>query len=112
MLHDLTIIGLHLLHACRRRTPLAGEIGFSVGRVYTSLSGWTGERTAEAHGTSQLVLLALWLGKQQTSNYARAATAAHTRTLSCTCTCDNARIRAHGGDMRHAVHIVYYVLIH
>ena len=43
------------------RTPLAGEIGFSVGRVYTSLSGWTGERTTEAHGTSQLVLLGLWL---------------------------------------------------
>ena len=40
---------------------LAGEIGFSIGRVYTWLSGWAGERTAEAHGTSQLVLLGLWL---------------------------------------------------
>ena len=40
---------------------LAGEIGFSIGRVYTSLSGWTGARTTEAHGTSQLVLLGLWL---------------------------------------------------
>ena len=42
-------------------TALAGEIGFSVGRVYTSLSGWTATRTAEAHGTTQLVLLGLWL---------------------------------------------------
>lgn len=42
-------------------TVLAGEIGFSIGRVYTSLSGWTGARTSEAHGTSQLVLLGLWL---------------------------------------------------
>lgn len=46
------------------RTPLAGEIGFTVGQVYTSLSGWTGERSTEAHGTSQLVLLALWLEKR------------------------------------------------
>jgi len=42
-------------------TVLAGEIGFSIGRVYTSLSGWTAARTSEAHGTSQLVLLGLWL---------------------------------------------------
>lgn len=41
--------------------PLAGEIGFSIGRVYTSLSGWTGERTASATGTAQLVLLGRWL---------------------------------------------------
>lgn len=81
MLHDLTIIGLHLLHACRRRTPLAGEIGFSVGRVYTSLSGWTGERTAEAHGTSQLVLLALWLGTQLTELRTRCHCHSHSYTV-------------------------------
>jgi len=43
------------------RRPVAGEIGFSIGKVYTSLSGWTGERTAEALGTVQLVLLGRWL---------------------------------------------------
>ncbi len=42
-------------------TLLAGEIGFSVGKVYTSLSGWTGQRTRERHGKSQLVLLGLLL---------------------------------------------------
>ena len=40
---------------------LAGEIGFSIGGVYTSLSGWTGKRTADAVGTVQLVLLGRWL---------------------------------------------------
>ena len=45
-------------------TVLAGEIGFSVGQVYTSLSGWTASRTSDAHGTSQLVLLGLWLQKK------------------------------------------------
>jgi hypothetical protein len=44
--------------------PLAGEIGFSVGRVYTSLSGWTGERTADSIGTAQLVLLGRWLQRR------------------------------------------------
>lgn len=44
--------------------PLAGEIGFSVGGVYTSLSGWTGERTSEALGTTQLVLLGRWLRRR------------------------------------------------
>ena len=41
--------------------PLSGEIGFSIGRVYTSLSGWTEERSAEGTGTAQLVLLGRWL---------------------------------------------------
>lgn len=41
--------------------PLAGEIGFSIGGVYTSLSGWTEERTSEGFGTAQLVLLGRWL---------------------------------------------------
>lgn len=41
--------------------PLAGEIGFSIGRVYTSLSGWTGERSSDSLGTTQLVLLGRWL---------------------------------------------------
>ena len=42
--------------------PLAGEIGFSIGGVYTSLTGWTGERTASGSiGTVQLVLLGRWL---------------------------------------------------
>lgn len=45
-------------------TVLAGEIGFSIGQVYTSLSGWTAARTSEAHGTSQLVLLGLWLQRK------------------------------------------------
>ena len=47
--------------------PLAGEIGFTIGKVYTSLSGWTQERSAEKHGTTQLVLLGRWL---QQRNYA------------------------------------------
>lgn len=42
-------------------TVLAGEIGYSIGRVYTSLSGWTEARSSEAVGTTQLVLLGLWL---------------------------------------------------
>mmetsp|Transcript_118410 Transcript_118410/g.264712 ORF Transcript_118410/g.264712 Transcript_118410/m.264712 type:complete len:165 (+) Transcript_118410:3-497(+) len=41
--------------------PLAGEIGFSIGRIYTSLSGWTEERTTDGHGFMQLVLLGRWL---------------------------------------------------
>ena len=49
----------------RREPPaqrvLGGEIGFSVGRVYTSLSGWTAARSSESHGTTQLILLGLWL---------------------------------------------------
>lgn len=49
------------------RAPLAGEIGFSVGGVYTSLSGWTGERSHNSVGTAQLVLLGRWL---QTRGYA------------------------------------------
>lgn len=44
--------------------PLAGEIGFSIGCVYTSLSGWTEQRTADALGTSQLVLLCKWLQRK------------------------------------------------
>mmetsp|Transcript_57430 Transcript_57430/g.122164 ORF Transcript_57430/g.122164 Transcript_57430/m.122164 type:complete len:395 (+) Transcript_57430:256-1440(+) len=44
--------------------PVAGEIGFSVGKVYTSLSGWTGARTSEAFGTIQLVLLGRCLEKK------------------------------------------------
>jgi hypothetical protein len=43
---------------------MAGEIGFSVGRVYTSLSGWTQQRTRERAGKTQLVLLGLWLKKR------------------------------------------------
>jgi hypothetical protein len=41
--------------------PLSGEIGFSIGKVYTSLSGWTEDRTPEGTGTIQLVLLGRWL---------------------------------------------------
>mmetsp|Transcript_111461 Transcript_111461/g.193195 ORF Transcript_111461/g.193195 Transcript_111461/m.193195 type:complete len:196 (-) Transcript_111461:175-762(-) len=48
----------------RTPLPLSGEIGFSVGRVYTSLSGWTEERTKEGVGTVQLVLLGRWLQKK------------------------------------------------
>jgi hypothetical protein len=44
--------------------PLAGEVGFTVGRVYTSLSGWTAQRSAEGHGTAQLVLLGRWLQRR------------------------------------------------
>ena len=40
------------------KAALAGEGGFSIGRVYTSLSGWTGERSARGVGTAQLVLKA------------------------------------------------------
>ena len=47
-------------------SPLSGEIGFSTGKVYTSLSGWTEERNAEGTGTAQLVLLGRWL---QQCNY-------------------------------------------
>ena len=43
--------------------PLAGEIGFSIGRVYTSLSGWTQVRSAKNYGTVQLCLLGRWLQK-------------------------------------------------
>jgi len=46
------------------RPALAGEIGFSIGHVYTSLSGWTGERTSEAVGTAQLMLLGRWLRRR------------------------------------------------
>lgn len=45
----------------KQALPLAGEIGFSIGSVYTSLSGWTEERTSEGFGTAQLVLLGRWL---------------------------------------------------
>lgn len=48
-------------HESQSPCPLAGEIGFTVGRVYTSLSGWTEERTKEGVGTVQLVLLGRWL---------------------------------------------------
>ena len=34
--------------------PLAGEVGFSVGRVYTSLSGWTEQRSVDRVGTAQM----------------------------------------------------------
>jgi hypothetical protein len=40
---------------------LAGEIGFSIGRVYTSLTGWTSLRSREAFGAAQLALLGRWL---------------------------------------------------
>ena len=39
----------------RLRTPV---------QVYTSLSGWTGERTSEAVGTAQLMLLGRWLRRR------------------------------------------------
>ena len=45
--------------------PVAGEIGFSVGRVYTSLSGWSGERSTASVGTAQLVLLGKWLQRRR-----------------------------------------------
>ena len=45
-------------------TIVAGEVGFSIGQVYTSLSGWTAERSPEALGTTQLVLLGLWLQRK------------------------------------------------
>ena len=41
--------------------PIAGEIGFSVGGVYTSLSGFSAERSTRSVGTCQLVLLGRWL---------------------------------------------------
>jgi hypothetical protein len=44
--------------------PIAGEIGFSIGGVYTSLSGWTGERSTHSVGTCQLVLLGRWLQRR------------------------------------------------
>merc|ERR1711957_1004522 len=46
------------------RQPLAGEIGFSIGNVYTSLSGWTQERTSEGLGTAQLALMGRWLQRK------------------------------------------------
>jgi hypothetical protein len=45
-------------------TPIAGEIGFSIGGVYTSLSGWTGERSKSSVGTVQLALLGRWLQRR------------------------------------------------
>jgi hypothetical protein len=47
--------------ASQSQPPIAGEIGFSVGSVYTSLSGWTGLRNEDSLGTVQLVLLGRWL---------------------------------------------------
>lgn len=47
-----------------RSTPLAGEIGFSIGQIYTSLSGWTGERNSSSVGIVQLVLLGRWLERE------------------------------------------------
>ncbi|KAL1524355.1 hypothetical protein AB1Y20_019252 [Prymnesium parvum] len=44
--------------------PLAGEIGFSVGKVYTSLSGFTAVRSRDGIGTAQLVLLGRWLNRK------------------------------------------------
>mmetsp|Transcript_69493 Transcript_69493/g.192323 ORF Transcript_69493/g.192323 Transcript_69493/m.192323 type:complete len:409 (-) Transcript_69493:120-1346(-) len=44
-----------------QRKPLAGEIGFSIGRVYTSLSGWTEDQSSDKLGFAQLVLLGRWL---------------------------------------------------
>jgi len=44
--------------------PVAGEIGFTVGGVYTSLSGWTEERNSDGLGFAQLVLLGRWLQRK------------------------------------------------
>jgi len=44
--------------------PLAGEIGFTVGGIYTSLSGWTEERNSDGLGFAQLVLLGRWLQRK------------------------------------------------
>ncbi len=44
-----------------RERPLCGEVGFGMGGVYTSLSGWMGDRNDPGVGTRQLVLLGRWL---------------------------------------------------
>ena len=41
--------------------PLCGEVGFGMGGVYTSLSGWMRDRGDPGVGTTQLVLLGRWL---------------------------------------------------
>jgi len=54
---------------CIGSSPIAGEIGFSIGSVYTSLTGWTGERTSTSVGTAQLVLLGRWLQRKGYSSW-------------------------------------------
>lgn len=44
--------------------PIAGDFGFTVGKVYTSLSGWVSERSKDSLGTIQMVLLGLWLERK------------------------------------------------
>ena len=40
---------------------IAAEIGFSIGKVYTSLSGWSDRESGTGAGWTQLVLLGHWL---------------------------------------------------
>ncbi|GMI05345.1 hypothetical protein TrVE_jg1171 [Triparma verrucosa] len=58
---------LNCIDLKRNDEIIGGEMGFTVGTVYTSLSGWTGERSQEAVGFVQLVLLGTWLKQRNYS---------------------------------------------
>jgi len=61
--HDFQVLSVALYD---EETLVAGEIGYAIGRTYTSLSGFSSkEKKYRNYGTAQLVLLAQYLEKEQ-----------------------------------------------
>jgi Leu/Phe-tRNA-protein transferase len=59
MRSDVHVVSVLLRH---EEKITAGEIGYMIGRTYTSLSGFSSrDRRHQNHGTTQLVLLSQWL---------------------------------------------------